>query len=82
MIAETIASITMSIASIIYATKNVKTLQLCFGVCSCTQKSDQDQEIKELHNQLEICILALKRIKEKTPRVILNSELKESEITN
>lgn len=80
MIVETITSITMSIASIIYATKNVKHIQLCFGICSCTNKSDQDEEIKQLQEQLEIAILALKKIR-KSPRILNNNELKESENT-
>jgi hypothetical protein len=82
MIVETITSITMSIASLIYASKNIKHIQLCFGICSCTSKSDQDEEIKQLQDQLEITIKALKKMKEKTPRYILNNELKESEIIN
>ena len=79
MIVETLSSVTMSIASIIYATKNVKHLSICCGIFQCTQKSDQDQQIKELETQLEITIAALKRIREKTPRMVLNHELKESE---
>ncbi len=82
MIIETITSITMSFASIVYACKNIKNLSICFGICQCSQKSDDDEEIKQLHNQLEICILALKKIKEKTPRVINNNVLKEDEIIN
>ncbi len=81
MIVETITSITMSLASIIYASKNIKHIQLCFGICSCTSKSDQDEEIKQLQDQLEITIKALKKMKEKTPRIIQNTELKESENT-
>ena len=79
MIVETITSITMSFASIVYACKNIKHLSICFGICQCTQKNDQDEEIKALQDQLEITILALKGIREKTPRYILNNELKESE---
>ena len=79
MIVETITSITMSIASIIYATKNIKHLSICFGIFQCENKNDQDEEIKQLQEQLEIAILALKKIKDKTPRFVLNNELKESE---
>ena len=68
----------MSIASIIYATKNVRYLSVCYGLCQCTQKGDQDQQIKELETQLEVTIAALKRMKEMTPR-INNNVLKESE---
>ncbi len=78
MIVETITSITMSIASIVYSCKNIKHLSICFGICSCTSKTEQDEQIKQLHDQLEIAILALKKIKEKTPR-INNNVLKESE---
>jgi hypothetical protein len=78
MIVETITSITMSLASIIYASKNIKHIQLCFGICSCTSKTDQDEEIRQLQEQLEVTILALKKIREKTPRIIQNCELKDS----
>ena len=79
MIVETITSISMSVASVIYATKNIKHLSLCFGFCQCENKNAQDHEIKELQGQLEIAILALKKIREKTPRIIQNCELKDSE---
>ena len=69
MIVETITSITISLASVIYASKNIKHIQLCFGLCQCTSKSEQDEEIRQLQEQLELTIQALKRMKEKTPRI-------------
>jgi hypothetical protein len=49
---------------------------------SCTQKSDQDNEIKALEEQLNIAIMALKKI-QKTPRILLaNNELKDIENNN
>jgi hypothetical protein len=82
MIIDIITSICMSFASIVYACKNIRHLSCFYGMFSCTQKSDQDNEIKALEEQLNIAIMALKKI-QKTPRILLaNNELKDIENNN
>lgn len=68
-IIEIIQTVSMTIATIIYSMKNVKHLTLCFGLIECVQKSNQDEEIKNLEEQIYLLETQLKTTTEHLKRV-------------
>jgi len=56
MYIDLIQTITMTIATIIYSLKNVKHLSLFYGLIQCSQKvkDNDDENVKNLENQINL----------------------------